>query len=87
MLVGEAGGHLPFGFETTPLEAWLTTVAWGSRDDLRDVVRLARRGRLRWNVERVPLRDAAHSFASGHTVHAGRERAQSVAPRSIIACV
>ena len=63
MLVGEAGGHLPFGFETTPLEAWLTTVAWGSRDDLRDVVRLARRGRLRWNVERVPLRDAAKAHA------------------------
>jgi alcohol dehydrogenase, propanol-preferring len=63
MLIGEAGGHVPFGFETTPIEAWLTTVAWGSRDDLRDVVRIARRGRLRWNVERVPLRDAAIAHA------------------------
>ena len=63
MLVGEAGGRLPFGFETTPIEAWLTTVAWGSRDDLRDVVRIARRGRLRWDVERMPLRDAAKAHA------------------------
>jgi alcohol dehydrogenase, propanol-preferring len=59
LLIGEAGGHLPFGFETTPIEAWLTTVAWGSRDDLRDVVRLARRGRVRWQTEAMPLRDAA----------------------------
>jgi len=63
MLVGEAGGHLPFGFETTPIEAWLTTVAWGSRDDLRNVVRIAGRGRLRWEVERIPLRNAATAHA------------------------
>ena len=62
LLVGEAGGRLPFGFESPPVESWLTTVAWGSRDDLRDVVRLAARGRLRWEVEPVPLDDvvAAH---------------------------
>jgi propanol-preferring alcohol dehydrogenase len=62
VLVGEAGGRLPFGFETTPLEAWLTTVAWASHGDLRNVVRIARRGRLRWNVEPTPLRraNAAH---------------------------
>ena len=29
----------------------------------------------------------AQSVASGHTVHAGRERVHSVAPRSMIACV
>jgi len=58
MLVGEAGGRLPFGFDAAPVESWLTTVAWGSADDLRAVVRLARRGRLNWDVEPVPLRDA-----------------------------
>lgn len=56
MLVGEAGGHVSFGFDRPPVESWLTTVAWGSRDDLRDVVRLAQRGRLRWPVETLPLR-------------------------------
>jgi alcohol dehydrogenase, propanol-preferring len=57
-LVGEAGGTLPFGFDRLPVETWVTTTAWGSVADLREVVRLARRGRLRWSVERVPLRDA-----------------------------
>ena len=59
LLVGEAGGHLPFGFDAPTIEAWVTTVAWGSPDDLRQVVRLARRGRLRWTTESVPLADAA----------------------------
>ncbi|CAN5247943.1 NAD(P)-dependent alcohol dehydrogenase [soil metagenome] len=63
LLVGEAGGHLPFGFETPSVESWLSTVAWGSRDDLRDVVRLAARGRLRWNVESVPLDEVAAAHA------------------------
>jgi alcohol dehydrogenase, propanol-preferring len=59
VLVGEAGGSLPFGFDRPPVESWLTTVAWGSGDDLREVVRLAERGRLRWNVEALRLADAA----------------------------
>ncbi|HSM38074.1 MAG TPA: alcohol dehydrogenase catalytic domain-containing protein [Candidatus Limnocylindrales bacterium] len=57
-LVGEAGGTLPFGFERVPVEASLTTTAWGSLADLKEVVRLARRGRLRWEVERMPLAEA-----------------------------
>ncbi|MEO6295057.1 MAG: alcohol dehydrogenase catalytic domain-containing protein [Candidatus Limnocylindria bacterium] len=63
LLVGEAGGHLPFGFDRLPVESWLTTVAWGSREDLRDVVRLAQRGRLSWEVETMPLREAAAAHA------------------------
>jgi propanol-preferring alcohol dehydrogenase len=59
VLVGEAGGHLPFGFDAPTIEAWVTTVAWGSHDDLRQVVRLARRHRLRWDTEPMPLADAA----------------------------
>ncbi len=57
-LVGEAGGVLPFGFDRVPVEASLTTTAWGSLADLREVVRLARHGRLRWEVERMPLAEA-----------------------------
>lgn len=64
MLVGEAGGTLPFGFDhALPVESWLTTVAWGSASDLREVVRLAGRGRLRWKVETMPLADAAAAHA------------------------
>ncbi len=63
VLVGEAGGTLSFGFEGPPIEAWLTTVAWGSHDDLRAVVRLAEDGLLRWEVEAVPLGDASEAHA------------------------
>ena len=63
LLVGEAGGSLEFGFAGPPVESWLTTVAWGSREDLREVVRLAERGRLRWDTEAVPLADAAMAHA------------------------
>jgi propanol-preferring alcohol dehydrogenase len=59
MLVGEAGGRLSVGFERPAVEAWFTTTAWGSLEDLRAVVGAAREGRLRWEVERLPLTDAA----------------------------
>jgi len=38
MVVGEAGGRLPFGFGTVPNEAHLTTSLWGSYRDLVAVV-------------------------------------------------
>jgi propanol-preferring alcohol dehydrogenase len=63
LLVGEAGGQLAFGMERPTIEAWLTTVAWGSPDDLRQVVRLARRRRLQWSVETMPLADAMAAHA------------------------
>lgn len=55
MVVGEAGGRLPFGFGTVPNEAHLTTSLWGSYRDLVAVVELARAGTLRWEVEALPL--------------------------------
>ena len=63
MLIGEAGGSMRFGFDGPPVESWLTTVAWGSAEELAEVVRLATRGRLKWNVETLPLRDAASAHA------------------------
>lgn len=58
MVVGEGGGSLRWDFDALPPEALLTTVAWGSLADLRRVVRLARAGRIRWEVERMPLGEA-----------------------------
>lgn len=72
-LVGEAGGTLPFGFDRLPVEASVTTTAWGSLEDLREVVRLARRGRLDWSVEPMPLtraQEAHDRLAAGNV--AGR---------------
>jgi propanol-preferring alcohol dehydrogenase len=63
MLVGEAGGSMAFGFDRVPVEAWMTTVAWGSHDDLRRVVGLAEAGQLLWDVETVPLAEAADAHA------------------------
>jgi propanol-preferring alcohol dehydrogenase len=59
LLIGEAGGKLSLGLDQPALESWFSTVVWGSRDDLRAVVRLASRDRVRWTVETVPLADAA----------------------------
>ena len=58
-VVGEAGGRYEFSFARIPVEASLTTTAWGSLADLREVVRLAKRRRIRWSVERMPLGEAA----------------------------
>jgi propanol-preferring alcohol dehydrogenase len=63
ILVGEAGGAISFGFDRLPVESWLTTVAWGSRDDLGQVVALGEAGSLRWDVEAIPLADAATAHA------------------------
>jgi len=56
--IGEAGGKLPFGFETVPSEAHVTTSVWGSLDELRAVVDLSRQGRITWHVETLPLERA-----------------------------
>lgn len=63
LAVGEAGGWLSFGLDTVPLESWMTSVAWGSLGDLRDVVRLARRGRIQWRTETIPLAEAVAAHA------------------------
>jgi len=62
MLVGEVGGHLPFRFGAVPHEAHLTTTVWGSLGDLREVLDLARRGELDWQVEAMPLERANHAL-------------------------
>ena len=58
-LVGEAGGRYEFSFRHMPVEASLTTTGWGSLADLHEVVRLAKRGRIKWHVDRMPLAEAA----------------------------
>jgi alcohol dehydrogenase, propanol-preferring len=58
-LVGEGGGRYEFSFKRMPVEASLTTTAWGSISDLRAVVSLAKRNRMKWHVERMPLTEAA----------------------------
>lgn len=69
VVIGEDGGELPFRIDRLAPEASLTTVAWGSPDDLRGVVRMAERGRLDWQVDTLPLTEAA---AAHDRLRAGR---------------
>jgi propanol-preferring alcohol dehydrogenase len=55
VIVGLAGGSVPFSFFTWPPESIVTTSHWGTRTELEEVVALAREGRLRIDVERAPL--------------------------------
>lgn len=71
VLVGEAGGSVRFGVEHVPYECTLTSSVSGSRHELSEVLELARTGRIRWNVEPLPLRlvNAAHDrLQDGDTV-------------------
>lgn len=58
VVVGEAGGKVPFGFGRIPHESWLSTSVWGSRSDLKEVIDLARRKKITWPVEVLPLERA-----------------------------
>jgi alcohol dehydrogenase, propanol-preferring len=55
VLVGEAGGRIPFGFGAVDHEITMTTSVWGSQADLAAVLDLARAGRLQWEVEEFSL--------------------------------
>jgi len=71
VVIGEAGGVIPFGLGRVPHEATFTTSIWGSRDDLEAVLRHARAGELDWQVEALPLddvNDALDRLRSGDVV-------------------
>ena len=59
MIVGEGGGEVRFGFDASGVESWAATSAWGSIEELREVVALAADQALTWEVELMPLADAA----------------------------
>ena len=55
VLVGLGGGSFPLTFKSMPLEAGVVTSSWGNRNELVEVIDLARRGLLVARVERYPL--------------------------------
>jgi propanol-preferring alcohol dehydrogenase len=63
MLVGEGGGHLEIGFERPAIEAWVSTTAWGSIDELHEVVRLAGIRAVHADVEVLALAEASVAHA------------------------
>jgi propanol-preferring alcohol dehydrogenase len=55
VLVGLAGGVLPFSFFAMPAESIVTTSYWGSYTDLEEVLELARTGVVKAQIETFPL--------------------------------
>lgn len=55
VVVGIAGGTLPFTFWDIPLEVEVTTSIWGNRQELKEVLELARLGHITPHIERQPL--------------------------------
>jgi alcohol dehydrogenase, propanol-preferring len=80
MIVGESGGHLAVGFDRPAVEAWVSTTAWGSIDELRAVVRLAQAGQVHTDMAAMDLEDASAAHAR---IRAGDASGRLVlAPRS-----
>ena len=57
VIVGLHGGDVQAGFFTQASEAAITTSAWGSRNDLAEVIALAQQGKLTATTETHRLDD------------------------------
>jgi propanol-preferring alcohol dehydrogenase len=62
-LVGIGGGVLPFAYGSTQQEVQLSTSTLGSRDDLREVIRLAREDGINAEITRYPLEEVNQALA------------------------
>lgn len=68
VLVGLAGGSLSYSALAVPWEAEVVSSAWGSRNELVEVLDLARRGHIRSRVQVYPLEkinDALEDLRAG----------------------
>jgi alcohol dehydrogenase, propanol-preferring len=63
MVVGEAGGRVPFGFSLVPYEVHLTSSVWGHTRTCARSWGMAQRGELTWDIEPVPLTQANQALA------------------------
>lgn len=62
VLIGLAGGSVPFSFFAWPPEVVLTSSNWGTHNELAEVIALARAGRIHVTVEPHPLADINVAF-------------------------
>ncbi|RLP73358.1 NAD(P)-dependent alcohol dehydrogenase [Mycetocola tolaasinivorans] len=65
-VVGIGGGTVPTGFGSTPFGVSVRAPYWGSRDELMEVLGLARTGQLSVSVERFDIADAPTAYARLH---------------------
>ncbi|MEV8025097.1 zinc-binding dehydrogenase [Microbacterium sp. NPDC080220] len=66
VLVGLAGGGTRFSFFDMAAEAVMTTSTWGSRNELVEVLALARDGKIHTVLERHPLEEANEALERLH---------------------
>ena len=62
VIIGLALGTLPINFFALPYGAEVATSYWGTVTDLMELIALARAGRLRLEVERIPLAGALAAY-------------------------
>jgi propanol-preferring alcohol dehydrogenase len=74
-IIGLAGGALPVGFGSVPLEVRVTVPFWGTRGELVEVIALARAGRIAAKVQRFPLNEAQKAY---HALRAGDLQGRAV---------
>lgn len=55
VVVGIAGGSLPYSFWNLPLECEVSSSIWGNRQELTEVLEMARMGLINPHIERQPL--------------------------------
>jgi propanol-preferring alcohol dehydrogenase len=75
-IVGLAGGTLPVTFFGIPYECSVATTYWGTHGELREVLALARAGRLHVKVERFPLERSMEAY--------DRLRAGTITGRAVV---
>ena len=64
--LGMGGATVPVGFFATPYESPVVTSYWGYRDELIEVVELARRHQVRVHVERFGIDQAPEAYRRLH---------------------
>jgi len=57
MVLGLAGGVLPYSFLSLPMECVVTNSIWGCYNELKEVLALAEAGKLKSRIHRFPLDD------------------------------
>ncbi len=64
--LGMGGATIPVGFFTMPYEASVSTTYWGYRDELMEVIDLAKEGKLKVHVEKFAIDDAPKAYQKLH---------------------
>jgi propanol-preferring alcohol dehydrogenase len=75
-IIGVGGGSFPMRFGGVPMETSVIISNWGTREELADVVALARAGAIPIDIERVALADVPAAYAR---LEAGAVRGRVVA--------